>query len=408
VQAAPLSKLGLRENWRQFVLLVVVNVFVGTMVGAERVVLPLLAEQDIGIASNAAMFSFLVTFGVAKALANLGTGMWSDRVGRKPILVLGWIAGLPVPLLLYLAPSWNWVVFANLLLGVNQGCAWSTTVIMKIDLVGPRRRGLAMGLNEAAGYLAVSGAAFLAGIVAVSVGYRGALLAVGLASAVIGLALSALFVRETRHLTSLERGRGEPAAMNFSEVFAQMSWRNRSLFCVSQAGMVNNLNDGMAWGLLPLFYAGRGLSLVETAFLGSLYPAVWGLVQLGSGALSDTIGRKKLIASGMFLQGAAFLLIPGVSGVVGWALLAVVLGVGTAAVYPTLLAAIGDQAHPNWRASAVGVYRLWRDGGYAVGALLAGASADALGLNWAIWIVGGLTAASGLIVAGWMKETARS
>ncbi len=367
-------RLGLRQNWEQFTLLVLVNAFVGTMVGAERVVLPLLAQNDFGLASRTAILSFIVSFGVVKAGANLFAGRLGDLLGRRRVLVAGWLFGLPVPLLLYFAPSWSWIILANILLGLNQGFAWSTTVIMKIDLVGPRRRGLAMGLNEAAGYLAVSGAALLAGYLAGVYGHRSALLWVGGVAAVIGLVLSVLFVRESRSHAEVE-GRGQTASeRTFREIFLLTSWHDRTLFSVSQAGMVNNLNDGMAWGLFPLFFSGGGLGLREVSILGALYPAVWGLLSL-------------------------------TRGFAPWAAASILLGIGTAMVYPTLLATIGDVAHPSWRATAVGVYRLWRDGGYALGALLAGLIADIFSLRWAIGAVGALTVLSGLVALLTMRET---
>jgi MFS family permease len=398
-------RLGLWENWRQFALLVVVNAFVGAMVGAERVVLPLLAQSDFGLASRAAILSFIVSFGLVKAGANLFAGRLGDRVGRKKVLIAGWLFAVPVPFLLYFAPSWAWIILANVLLGLNQGLAWSTTVIMKIDLVGPRRRGLAMGLNEAAGYLALSGAALLTGYLAGSYGQRSALLWVGGISAAIGLMLSAIFVRESRSHAEVE-ARGRTASERpFREIVWLTSWKDRTLFSVSQAGMINNLNDGMAWGLFPLFFAGGGLSLREVSILGAFYPAVWAIGQLATGALSDRWGRKLLIVWGMLLQGAAILSLTVTTGFLPWALACALLGIGTAMVYPTLLATIGDVAHPSWRASAVGVYRLWRDGGYAMGALLAGLTADVLGVRWAIGGVGALTVLSGLVSLGTMRET---
>jgi MFS family permease len=398
-------RLGLRQNWEQFTLLVLVNAFVGAMVGAERVVLPLLAQSDFGLASRTAILSFIISFGVVKAGANLFAGRLGDLLGRKRVLIAGWLFGLPVPLLLYFAPSWAWIILANILLGLNQGFAWSTTVIMKIDLVGPRRRGLAMGLNEAAGYLAVSGAALLAGYLAGVYGHRSALLWVGGGAAVIGLVLSVLFVRESRSHAEVE-GRGQTASeRTFREIFWLTSYHDRTLFSVSQAGMVNNLNDGMAWGLFPLFFSSGGLGLREVSILGALYPAMWGLVQLLTGALSDRWGRKPFITSGMVLQGVAILFLSLTRGFAPWAAASVLLGVGTAMVYPTLLATIGDVAHPSWRATAVGVYRLWRDGGYAVGALLAGLIADIFSLRWAIGAVGALTVLSGLVALMTMQET---
>ena len=398
-------QLGVLENWQQFTLLVLVNAFVGAMVGAERVVLPLLAQSDFGLASRAAILSFIVSFGIVKAGANLFAGRLGDRIGRKQVLIAGWLFGLPVPFLLYFAPSWSWIIFANVLLGLNQGFAWSTTVIMKIDLVGPKRRGLAMGLNEAAGYLAVSGAALVAGYLAASYGHRSALLWVGGVSAVFGLVLSVLFVRESRSHVEVEARGHTSEERSFREIVVLTSWKDPTLFSVSQAGMVNNLNDGMAWGLFPLFFVAGGLNLREVSVLGALYPAVWGLVQLVTGGLSDRWGRKLLITAGMVLQGVAILSLPFTTGFAPWALASCVLGVGTAMVYPTLLAAIGDVAHPSWRASAVGVYRLWRDGGYALGAFLAGLIADALGLRWAIAAVGALTVLSGVVALFTMHET---
>ncbi|HMQ33041.1 MAG TPA: MFS transporter [Chloroflexaceae bacterium] len=406
--AAP-PRLGLRENWAQFSLLVLVNAFVGAMVGVERAILPLLAESEFGLASRTAILSFIASFGIVKALSNLFAGRLSDRLGRKGVLVTGWLVGLPVPLLIMVAPSWGWVIFANVLLGVNQGLCWSTTVIMKIDLVGPARRGLAMGLNEAAGYVAVALAALGAGYLAASYALRPQPFVLGLLFAVAGLLLSLFFVRESRGHATLEAQQQGDATTTEQPSFAQIllltSWKDRALFATSQAGMVNNLNDGMAWGLFPLYFALAGLSIGEVSVLAAIYPAVQGLGQLGTGALSDHLGRKWLIASGMVVQAGGIFVIMLTGGFWPWAGGAALLGLGTALVYPTLLAVVGDVAHPSWRASAVGVYRLWRDGGYAVGALLAGLLADALGLNWAIGAVGGLTLVSGVIVALVMYET---
>ncbi len=413
VDSSPLSppiRLGLRENWDQFALLVVVNAFVGGMVGLERSVVPLLAKAEFGQASRTVALSFIVSFGIVKALSNLFAGRFSDRLGRKRILVTGWLIGLPVPIVIMLAPSWGWVVFANVLLGVNQGLCWSTTVIMKIDLVGPARRGLAMGFNEAAGYLAVAGAALASGYLASSYGLRPEPFYLGVAFALAGLLLSVFFVRDShghaRHEAALRDGAAtKPAGPSFGEVFRLTSWTDRRLFAVSQAGLVNNLNDGLAWGLFPLFFAAGGLGLHRIAILAAIYPGVWGVTQLGTGALSDRLGRKGLIVTGMWVQAMGILLILATHEFRPWALGAILLGLGTAMVYPTLLAAIGDVAHPAWRASSVGVYRLWRDSGYAIGALLAGAVADLLGLRWAIGVVGLLTLASGVVVAVVMTET---
>jgi MFS family permease len=403
-------RLGLRENWAQFALLVLVNAFVGGMVGLERTIVPLLAEEEFGRASRTAALSFIVSFGIVKALANLLAGRFSDRIGRKQILVAGWLFGMPVPIIIMLAPSWEWVIAANVLLGVNQGLCWSTTVIMKIDLVGPARRGFAMGLNEAAGYLAVAGAALASGYLASSYGLRPEPFYLGVAFALAGLLLSVFFVRDSqghaRHEARLHTGSPHgTTGPSFGEIVKRTSWGDRRLFAVCQAGLVNNLNDGMAWGLFPLFFAAGGMTLHQIAVLAAIYPGVWGLTQLATGALSDRLGRKGLIVGGMWIQAGGILLILAASGFRPWAAGAVLLGIGTAMVYPTLLAAIGDVAHPEWRASSVGVYRLWRDGGYAIGALLAGAIADLLGLRWAIGAVALLTFGSGIVVLAVMAET---
>lgn len=406
-------RLGLRANWQQFTLLVLVNAFVGGMVGLERSILPLLAEREFTLTSKSAILSFIISFGLTKALANLVAGGLSDRVGRKAVLVVGWLAGLPVPALIIWAPSWSWVVAANVLLGVNQGLCWSTTIIMKIDLVGPARRGLAMGLNEFAGYIAVAGAAFAAGYLAGAFGLRPYPFLLGIAFACCGLLFSTIFVRETqghaRHEARLAGATpehaGRPPALSFQRVFVRTSWGDRTLFAVSQAGLVNNLNDGMAWGLFPLLFASAGLRIETVGLLVALYPASWGMLQLFTGWLSDRLGRKSLIVGGMWLQAAAIALVAWGQGIPLWTAGALGLGIGTAMVYPTLLAAIGDVAHPTWRATAVGVYRLWRDGGYAIGAPVAGALADALGVRWAIGVVAALTFASGAVATVAMRET---
>jgi MFS family permease len=407
--------LGLRANWRQFWLLVAVNAFVGAMVGLERTVLPLLAEREFGLVSRSAALSFIVTFGVVKALTNLLAGRLGDRFGRKHILIAGWLFGAPVPLLVIWAPAWSWIVAANVLLGINQGLAWSTTVVMKIDLVGPERRGFAMGLNEFAGYLAVALSALASGVIAERAGLRPEPFYLGIAFVAVGLGLSTLFVRETAGHARHEAAMGGPAngpiqhashhRPTLRDLFVRAAWRDRALFSACQAGLVNNLNDGLAWGLFPLFFAAAGLPLGRIGVLAFVYPATWGIAQLWTGAWSDRVGRKWLIASGMVLQGAALLAMVVVSGFVPWVISGIALGVGTAMVYPTLLAAIGDVAHPAWRGSAIGIYRLWRDLGYAVGALLAGAVADAFGMSWAIAAIGVTTLASGALVALRMPET---
>ena len=405
----PPVRLGLKANWQQFGLLVLVNAFVGAMVGLERTILPLIAEADFGLASRTAILSFLVSFGLTKALANLLAGRWSDRVGRKPVLILGWLCGLPVPFLLIHAQSWNWVIFANVLLGINQGLCWSTTVIMKIDLVGPRQRGLAMGLNEFAGYLAVALSAWFTGYLGGSYGLRPVPFYAGIVFSALGLLLSVVAIRETlAHAEQESRIRDIPrrhTPMPFRQIFLETSWKNRSLFATSQAGLVNNLNDSVMWGLLPLFLAAGGLPFQKLGIISATYPGVWGVTQLITGALSDRWGRKWLIAWGMWTQGAAIAALVIFQGFWPWMGSAVLLGVGTALVYPTLLAAVSDLTEPAWRASAVGVYRLWRDSGYAVGGLIAGVISDTLGLSSAIVAVAALTFLSGVLVAGFMAET---
>jgi MFS family permease len=396
-------QLGLGANWRQFTLLMVVNAFVGAMVGLERVVLPLVAERDFGVVSAAAALSFIATFGLSKALTNLATGWLVDRRGRRSTLVTGWMLALPVPFLLLWAPAWWWIVGANALLGVSQGLTWSTTVIMKIDLVGPRQRGFAMGLNECAGYVAVALAAFASAIVADRYGLRAGPAYLGIAIAITGLALSFFFVRETQGHAALEdRGHaaiGPDDRPTLMHLLRRSLWSHRGLFSVSQAGFVNNLNDGLAWGIFPILFVAGGLSLRHAAILAALYPAVWGVSQLGTGALSDRWGRKWLLVAGMCIQGLALVSIAVTRGLVEWSVALVALGIGTALVYPTLLAAVGDIARPSWRGTAIGVYRLWRDLGYVAGALLAGVLADAFGVATAIGAVGVITMASGLLVA---------
>jgi MFS family permease len=405
-------RLGLRENLAQFSLLVVVNAFVGAMVGLERSILPAIAETDFHLAARTAVLSFIVVFGVTKALANYGAGRLADRYGRKHVLVAGWLVAVPVPFLLMWASTWNGILLANALLGVSQGLTWSTTVIMKIDLAGPRQRGLAMGLNEFAGYLAVAGSALATGWIAARYGVRPQPFYLGVGFVLAGLVLSVMLVRETRHYVSHESalaGRlppeGVPAAR---DVFWRTTFSNANLSSVSQAGLVNNLNDGMAWGLFPLAFAAARMDLAQIGVLAAVYPATWGVVQLATGALSDRTGRKPLIVWGMWIQAAGIGLVAVGSTFAGFVAGAVLLGIGTAMVYPTLLAAIGDVAHPTWRASAVGVYRLWRDLGYAIGALLAGLVADAFGLGAAMWLIAMLTFASGLVAAVRMTETIES
>jgi MFS family permease len=402
------ARLGIRANLGQFWLLVVVNAFVGAMVGLERTILPSIAEEDFHLAAKAAILSFIVVFGVTKAFANYLAGRLSDRFGRKSVLVGGWIVATPVPFLLMWAPTWTWVLIANALLGVSQGLTWSTTVIMKIDLVGPRKRGLAMGLNEFAGYVAVAGSALATGFIAAQYGLRPAPFYLGIGFVAIGLLLSVGAVSETkRHVAAESKLLPLEGMPTQREVFWRTTLRDRNLSSISQAGLVNNVNDGVAWGLFPLFFAAARLDLGQIGTLAAIYPATWGIVQLLTGAWSDSVGRKWLIAGGMWMQSIGIGVIVLSSTFLGFAFAAAILGVGTAMVYPTLLAAIGDIAHPSWRASAVGVYRLWRDLGYAIGALLAGIAADALCLSAAMWLVAVLTCASGIVAAIRMTETLR-
>ena len=401
-------KLGLRENWAQFSLLMLVNAFVGAMVGMERSILPAIAEQEFQLVARTAILSFIVVFGLSKAITNYFAGRFSDAWGRKVVLVAGWLVAAPVPLALMAAPSWGWILAANVLLGISQGLTWSTTVIMKIDLAGPKRRGLAMGLNEFAGYVAVALAALGTGWIAGRYGLRPEPFYLGVGFVVFGLLLSVVLVAETKHhvaLESAEHEQTEHSSLSPGQVFWRTSVRDRDLSSVSQAGLVNNLNDGMAWGLWPLLFASAGLSLTRIGILAAIYPAVWGIGQLFTGAWSDRIGRKRLIVVGMWIQAAGIGLIALSGHFAGFATGAALLGVGTAMVYPTLLAAIGDVAHPSWRGSSVGVYRLWRDLGYAVGAIVAGLIADAFGLRTATWSIAALTFASGLGVALRMRET---
>ncbi|GAA3349494.1 MFS transporter [Amorphoplanes nipponensis] len=408
MSTAAVPRLGLVANAGQFTLLVVVNALVGGVLGSERTVLPLLADREFGLAAYTAGLTYILAFGATKAVTNFFAGTLCDRYGRKPVLLAGWLVAIPIPVMLIWAPSWGWIIAANVLLGLNQGLAWSTTVIMKIDLAGPNRRGLAMGLNEAAGYLAVAATAMATGALAAQYGLRPAPFLLTAAYLVLGLGLSLFSVHETRgharHEAATHTG-GQNADLSTRQVAALTSWREPALSSASQAGMVNNLNDGLAWGLFPLLFAAAGLSLTQIGALAALYPAVWGLGQLATGPASDRYGRKPFIVAGMLLQAAALALIALADDFTAWAIAAVLLGAGTAAVYPTLLAAVSDVAHPAWRARAVGVYRLWRDGGFAVGALLAGIVADFAGIRAAVWVVAALTAASGLLAWTRMYET---
>jgi MFS family permease len=408
-------KLGLRANAAQFTILVAINALVGGMVGQQQTVLPLLAEREFGLTGYTFMFTYVIAFGITKAAANYFAGAWSDRYGRKPVLIAGWLFAIPVPLMLIWAPNWGWVVAANVLLGINQGLTWSTTVIMKIDLVGPKQRGLAMGLNEAAGYGAVAITSMAAGYLAAEHGLRPAPFLLGLSYTALALGLSTLAVKETRDHARAEASRHVPRAdgvhdhlhaeLSNREVFLQTSFREPALSSASQAGLVNNLNFGLSWGLFPLLFATSSLPVGQIGVLFALYPAVWGIGQLVTGALSDRWGRKHLITTGMFIQATALAGIAMADSFGPWAAGTMLLGAGTAMVYPTLLATIGDVAHPAWRGRAVGIYRVWRDLGYAVGALMGGVVADLWDLRTAVWVAAGISVASALIVAFRMYET---
>ncbi|MBN3776044.1 MFS transporter [Burkholderia sp. Ac-20345] len=397
--------LGLRENWRQFALLVLVNAFVGGMVGIERTVVPLIGAEQFHLESTALITSFIVSFGLVKAFANLVSGQLADTWGRKRVLIAGWLLGLPVPFMIIAAPNWEWVIAANVLLGLSQGFAWSMTVIMKVDLVGPKSRGLAVGLNEFAGYFAVGATAFATGYLASRYGLRPTPIYLGVIYAVAGLLLSILVVRDTRDHVRLESGRPAGAsALSFREVFMLTSFRNRNLFAASQAGMINNLNDGMSWGIFPLFFTTLGLGIERIGILKAVYPVVWGSCQIVTGPLSDRWGRKGLIVAGMWVQ-AAGLALTALTGQFRWWLVAsVLLGLGTAMVYPSLIAAVSDASEPGWRARSLSVYRFWRDLGYAIGALSAGLMADRFGFAAAILVVAAVTFASGGVVAIMMRE----
>jgi MFS family permease len=408
-------RLGLKENWQQFSLLVLVNFFVGGMVGIERTIVPFIGTETFGISSKVVVFSFIIAFGIVKALTNFVSGVLADRFTRKMVLVSGWALGLPVPFILAYGPSWDWIVAANVLLGVSQGLAWSMTVNMKIDLVGPKQRGLAMGLNEAAGYGAVGLTALLTGYIAANYGLRPEPFYVGIIYAALGLLLSVFLVRDTRVYAHLEaslhdRRRQTDEKPSMWRIAIETSWRDKTLFSASQAGLVNNLNDGMSWGVFPLLYAANGVSLEGIGLIKAIYPVIWGVGQVFTGFLADRFGRKPLIVVGMLIQALGHVVIgfglafPFTSGMIGSSL----LGVGTAMVYPALLAAVGDKAHPVWRATSVGVYRFWRDIGYAVGALMAGLVANTLGLVWSVHIAGLLTLASGLLAWWLMRETLHS
>ena len=390
------KQLGLKENWRQFSLLVLVNAFVGGMVGMERSILPKLAEIEFHLAAKTAILSFIVVFGITKALTNYFAGALANQYGRKKLLVIGWVFALPVPFLLIYAPNWSWIIFANVFLGINQGLAWSSTVVMKIDLVGPKNRGFAMGINEAAGYLAVGAVAFLSASIANLYGIRPYSFYIGILLSILGLLTSIFLVKDTRGFVQLESENSNVPLL--SNVFKETTWKNPNLGSISQGGLVNNLNDGMIWGLFPMLLLSKGFSVAELAQIIAIYPSVWGLSQLFTGKLADKFPKKSLLFWGMLLQGSAILGFIWAQSFFAFAGLSVVLGLGTAVVYPTFLAAIADNTHPSQRAQSIGVYRLWRDLGYAVGAILTGILADFWSVNTAIFAIGSITLLSALVI----------
>jgi MFS family permease len=443
----PQLRLGLKTNINQFLLLILVNAFVGAMIGLEQTVVPLLGKEEFGIESNVLILSFIASFGIVKAILNLFAGNLSDRWNRKKVLVLGWLFGIPVPFILLYAPTWNWILFANVMLGVNQGLAWSMTVNMKIDLVGKEKRGLALGLNEFAGYISVAFVGFLTGYIAASYGLKPYPFYLGIAFPLLGFIISLILIKDTTRFTELElrqemeeqvkeeqqqkkqeerkertKAREEPTEekreaiidhnlitegnLNFKQVFFETSWRNRSLLAASQAGLVNNLIFGVTWGLFTLYFVSFGISVSDTAFLKALHPGVWGFLQLATGPLSDSVGRKRLIYPGMIVQAAGiWIILLSESSYLGLIIGMSLLGVGTALVYPTLLAAISDIAHPHWRATSLGVYRFWRDLGFVFGAVGIGLIADLFDLNIAIQVVAWISLGSGIFVLLVMRET---
>ncbi len=402
---APSIKLGLKENIGQFSLLVLINAFVGAMVGLERTILPRLAQEEFHVLAKTAILSFIVVFGLTKALTNYFAGRLSDQMGRRRVLILGWIFAIPVPFILIWAPSWNWIIFANLFLGISQGLTWSTTVIMKIDLVGPEKRGFAMGLNEFAGYFAVALSAWATGYIASKFSVRPEPFYLGIFYVVMGLFLSVFFSKETLHYAHHESKNYSEDKLTQKEIFFKTTFTDKNLSSVSQAGFVNNLNDGMAWGLFPILFASFNLNLGQIGWLAAIYPATWGIFQLFTGHLSDVFGRKWLIVWGMWIQAIGIALTALSTSFLYFGFAGVLLGLGTAMVYPTLLATIGDVAHPSWRASSVGIYRLWRDSGYAIGAITSGVIADIYGIHSAIWSIAVLTFFSGLVTAMRQEET---
>lgn len=390
------TKLGLKENWKQFSLLVIVNAFVGGMVGLERSILPEIAHQDFGMVAKTAILSFIVVFGITKAITNYYTGALANKVGRKNLLVIGWLIALPIPFILIYATNWNWIIFANVLLGVNQGLTWSSTVVMKIDLVGEKNRGLAMGLNESAGYLAVGGVAFLTSWIASQYGLRPYPFYLGIGFSVLGLLMSLFFIKDTKHYVAKETT--TTSIKKLQNVFLETTWTDKNLGSISQAGLVNNLNDGMIWGLFPILLVTKNFSIDQIGIIVGIYPVVWGIGQLVTGKMADHLNKKNMLFWGMFIQSISILLMVFASNFTHFAVLSVILGIGTATVYPTFLAGIADYSHPQQRAKSIGVFRLWRDLGYAIGAILTGIIADLLNINASILVIGILTFISAMII----------
>jgi MFS family permease len=392
---------GLKENWKQFTLLVVVNAFVGGMIGMERTIFPQFAAQEFGISSKSAILSFIVAFGVTKAIANYFTGKLANRFGRKKLLIAGWLLAIPVPVMLIYANNWNWVIVANIFLGFSQGLTWSSTVVMKIDLVGERNRGLAMGLNEFAGYAAVGLVAYLTSQIAGEYGITPYPFYLGIFIAVTGFILSAVWVKDTRSFVKKESESVQPAPIE--HIFSDTSFKHKTLSAVTQAGLVNNMNDGMIWGLLPLFLLSLDISQSQLGIITAIYPTVWGVGQLFTGKMSDVYSKKAMLFWGMMMQGIAILIIPFVKDYAVLALLSALLGLGTALVYPTFLTTIASVTSPTQRAEVIGIFRLWRDLGYAIGAIFSGIIADVFGIVTAIILIGILTIVSSLVIQFRMK-----
>lgn len=400
------TKLGLKENWQQFFLLVIINAFVGGMIGLERNILPQLAEQEFGLASKTAIFSFIIAFGITKAICNYFTGKWANKIGRKKLMIIGWLFAIPIPFILIYANNWNWIIFANILLGLNQGLTWSMAVIMKIDLVGSKKRGLAVGINEFAGYLSVGIVAFLTGYIANKYGIRPYPFYLGILFSFAGLLLTIIFLKDTKGHVETESTKSDiPLLKN---IFLDTTFKHKSLSGITQAGLVNNLNDGMTWGLLPLLLLSKSFTVSQIGLLTAIYPTVWGLSQLFTGKLSDIYSKKMLLFWGMLLQSFGIILLVFATTEIHFILIGILLGFGTALVYPTFINAISDFTHPIQRAESLGTFRLWRDLGYAIGAILTGIIADSFGLDISIIAIGLLTGLSALIILIRVKDVKKN